>query len=96
MTAFWGDDSWQKVAYPPARQGDLFNPNAVEKASNDVIAEAFRQRLRNVGGFAYVPKPIPMRNSTNAVVYFLMFASPKNVAGKIVQHIFDKYRTVTK
>ena len=92
MTTFWGDESWRGIAYPPARQGDLFNPDASEKASNEVIAEAFRQRLKEVAGFKYVLKPMPMRNSTRAVVYYLMFASHKNVAGKIVRHIFDKYQ----
>jgi hypothetical protein len=48
--------------------------------------------LRSVAGFEYVPEPLPMRNSTNAVVYYLFFASHKPVAQKIVQEIMQKYR----
>jgi hypothetical protein len=33
-----------------------------------------------------------MKNSKNAVVYYLFLASPKAVAQKIVTAIFDKYR----
>ena len=63
-----------------------------EKVTNDEIAEAFRRRLRDVAGFAYVPRPIPMRNSIGAVVYYLYFASHKGVAHDIVDAIFRKYQ----
>lgn len=33
-----------------------------------------------------------MRNSTNAVVYYLFFASQQPVASKIVQDIMKKYK----
>ena len=33
-----------------------------------------------------------MRNSNNAVVYYLFFASQKYVAEKIIEDIFSKYR----
>jgi len=85
MTAVWGDDSWSKIAYG----SDLFgNP---DKRSNDTIAEAFRARLKEVAGFARVPKPIPMRNSKGAIVYYLFFASQKDTAEHIVLDIFKKY-----
>ncbi len=63
-----------------------------EKRSNDEVAEAFRNRLEEVAGFKYVPKPVPMRNSTGAVVYYLYFASPNKTGAKIVGDIFRKYR----
>lgn len=86
FTAVWGDNSWPGVAY----SSDLFgNP---DKQSNESIAEAFRVRLREVAGFAKVPKPIPMRNSKGAIVYYLFFASQKGAAENIVQDIFEKYR----
>jgi hypothetical protein len=54
--------------------------------------EAFRQRLTKAAGFRFVPDPLPMRNSNNAVVYYLFFASQKPVAEKIIHDIFAKYR----
>jgi three-Cys-motif partner protein len=85
FTAVWGDDSWPKAAYG----SDLFgNP---DKQSNETIAEAFRIRLKEVAGFAKVPKPIPMRNSKGAIVYYLFFASQKDTAEHIVLDIFRKY-----
>jgi len=45
MTRYWGDDSWRSAAYVPAP--DLFGPRE-QKATNEVIAEAFRKRLRAV------------------------------------------------
>jgi three-Cys-motif partner protein len=85
LTAFWGDDSWRDVAYRPDLLG---NPG---KQSNTIIAEAFRKRLKQTAGFARVPKPIPMRNSKGAIVYYLFFASQKNTAENIVLDIFRKY-----
>lgn len=85
MNSSWGDNSWPKIAYG----SDLFgNP---DKQSNETIAEAFRVRLREVAGFARVPKPIPMRNSRGAIVYYLFFASQKDTAEHIVLDIFKKY-----
>jgi three-Cys-motif partner protein len=89
MNAFWGDDSWRTVAYQPTMT--LFGPTD-EKADNETVAEAFRQRLRAVGGFSNVPEPIPMRNTKGAIVYYLFFASQKPVAQNIVSYIFNKYR----
>ena len=89
MDRIWGDRSWKKVAYDthPGLFGDM-----EEKAGNEAVAEGFRKRLRDLAGFKYVPKPIPMRNSKGAVVYYLYFASPNKTGDKIVRKIFDKYR----
>jgi three-Cys-motif partner protein len=89
MDAFWGDDTWSSAAYK-STQG-LFN-DIEEKSTNRDIAKAFQIRLNDVAGFAYVPDPIPMRNSTGSVVYYLFFASANKTGAKIVQDIFDKYR----
>ena len=88
MTRFWGDSTWEEAAYESTE--GLFGPIQT-KAHNDVIAEAFRARLRSVAGFAHVPKPIPMRNTKGSIVYFLFFAAQKPTAGKIVAEIFSKY-----
>jgi three-Cys-motif partner protein len=90
MTAYWGDDSWRQVAYK--QQPTLFGDEEDVKLGNENVVDAFRSRLKQRAGFEYVPNPVPMRNSTNADVYYLFFASHKPVAAKIVQYIFDKYR----
>src|SRR5262249_41770703 len=73
MNAVWGDDSWRQAVYK--KQRGLFG-EFDEKRTNEVVAEAFRKRLEQVAGFKYVPKPVPMRNRSGAVVYYLYFASP--------------------
>lgn len=90
MTAFWGDESWRKVAY--AAQRTLFGDDDLIKLDNEAIVDAFQKRLRTVAGFTHVPDPMPMRNSKNAVIYYLFFASAKPVAGRIVEDIFAKHR----
>jgi three-Cys-motif partner protein len=92
MTRFWGDESWSTCLYQRSKQGHLFDEPELEKQENAEVAEAFRMRLKSVAGFANVPAPLPMRNSKGAVVYYLFFASPKPVAGRIVEEIFDTYR----
>jgi len=91
MNKFWGDESWKKAAYAESAQAGFFWTDVV-KQSNDKIVAAFRKRLKEVAGFSFVPEPLPMRNSTNAVVYYLFFASQKPVAEKIISDIFKKYR----
>lgn len=92
MTSFWGDESWQGVAYQPSKQMQLFGEISAEKQGNEVIAEAFRARLKDAAGFARVSEPLPMRNSQGAIVYYLFFASQKVVADDIVRDIFQTYR----
>ena len=90
MTAFWGDESWRQVAY--TQQSRLFGGKDDIKLDNKAVVDAFRERLKTAAGFTFVPEPMPMRNSTNAVVYYLFFASQQPVADKIVQAIFKKHR----
>jgi three-Cys-motif partner protein len=89
MDAVWGDHSWREAVY--RKEPGLFG-EMEEKACNEDVAEAFRKRLQEKAGFAYVPKPIPMRNEKGAIVYYLFFASPNKIGGKIVKDIFEKYR----
>lgn len=88
MNAYWGDESWRDAAYDGKR--NLFGWQ--EKTDNHAVVAAFQQRLKSVAGFKYVPDPMPMRNTTNAVVYYLFFASQRPVAAQIVTGIFDKYK----
>jgi three-Cys-motif partner protein len=88
MNRYWGDESWREMAY----RTDTTLFGEPEKQSNEVVAQAFRERLRTVTGFKRVPEPLPMKNSNGAVVYYLFFASQKDTAEHIVLHIFAKYR----
>lgn len=90
MTAFWGDESWKQAAY--RKQPTLFGEEDDIKRGNKEVVDAFTERLKSVAGFEFVPEPLPMRNSTNAVVYYLFFASHQPVASKIVQDIVKKYK----
>ena len=94
MNRFWGNESWREAAYTPSRQQKLWGEPDIEKQDNDAIVAAFCERLRTVAGFEFVPEPLPMKNSTNAVVYYLCFASPKPVAERILTSIFSRYRAL--
>jgi len=88
MNAFWGDDSWRTAAYKSEQT--LFGPQE-EKQPNEVVAAAFKKRLKEVAGFKHVSEPAPMRNSTGAIVYYLFFAAHQKTADKIVTEILQKY-----
>jgi three-Cys-motif partner protein len=89
MDAVWGDRSWHQAAYKktPGLFGEM-----QEKTTNKAVADAFRERLKKVAGFDYVPEPMPMRNSKGSVIYYLFFASPNRTGAKIVKNIFDTYQ----
>jgi three-Cys-motif partner protein len=91
MNRFWGDDSWRRLLYRPAPQLGLFGLEE-EKLDNAAVADAYRLRLVEVAGFKFVPAPLPMRNSTGAVVYYLFFASQNQTGETILKAIFDSYR----
>jgi three-Cys-motif partner protein len=92
MTRFWGDESWKQIAYAESAQKNLFFAPDVIKQGNEAIVAAFQERLKKVAGFTFVPEPLAMRNRTNAVVYYLLFASQKPVAKKIIEDIFKRYK----
>lgn len=88
MNRFWGDESWRTAAYDTRR--NLFGLE--EKSTNEELVQAYRERLRKVAGFGYVPDPLPMRNSKGATIYYLFFASPNATGDRIVEDIFARYR----
>lgn len=88
MNLFWGDGSWRGVVY--STTDNLFGWSE-KTADNETIAQAFRERLRTVAGFAHVPDPLPMRNGANAIVYYLFFASQNRTGDRIVRDIFKKH-----
>lgn len=89
MNAFWGDNSWRSTAY--TEEQGLFG-FVHEKVGNEKIAMTFRERLSKIAKFKHVVKPLPMRNSSGSIVYYLFFASQKPVATDIVEYIFNKYQ----
>lgn len=90
MDAFWGDDSWKKIAYRELK--DLFGESRQIRERIQVVAQAYKERLQKIAGFAHVSEPLPMRNTRRSIVYYLFFASHKPVARNIVTNIFNKYR----
>lgn len=90
MSRLWGDDSWLDAGYDQVPT--LFDYSVPVKVSNERFAEAFRQRLIKQAGFKYVPKLMPMTTKTNAVIYYLYFASQKEAGMDIVNDIFNQYR----
>ena len=90
MNAFWGDDSWKDDVF--YKQPTLFGEIDNIKRKNKIIVGLYVKRLKEIAGFKCVPEPIPMRNSKNSEVYYLIFASHQHVAKKIVEDIFDKYK----
>jgi three-Cys-motif partner protein len=90
MNAFWGDESWFEIAYGSGAQFELFE-DIPRKGPNEAVVEGFHKRLKDAAGFEYVSDPLPMKNSRNAVVYYLFFASHNRTGEKIVSEIFRKY-----
>ncbi len=88
MNKFWGNNTWTNESFSSA--GNMFGYET--KVSNDTFALAFQERLQNIAGFRYVPRPLPMKNSMNSTVYYLFFASQQPVASDIIEDIFRKYR----
>ena len=96
MNRFWGDNSWDAVAYVETGQTSMFDfgPEK-QKQDNDAIVAAFRDRLKEDAGFKYVPAPLAMTNRNNAVIYYLFFASANDTGRKIIESIFSKYRRLS-
>jgi three-Cys-motif partner protein len=92
MNAFWGDDSWTEIAY--TGQSDLFGDETQRKLSNRTVVDGYCLRVRTCAGFPHVARPLPMRNSRGAEVYYLVFASQNADAVRIANDIFRKYGAV--
>lgn len=91
MDLFWGDRSWHSAMFRPSPQATLFGPEEMDKTENRDLVNSYCKRLKKVAGFGFVADPLPMRNSRNAVVYYLIFAGPNKTGWKIVQDIYRKY-----
>ena len=87
MDRFWGDSTWHDLVY--RRESDLFGADEDRKINRiTTLVKEYRKRLKSVSGFDYVPEPIPMKNTNGGIIYYLFFASPNRVGGKIVGQIF--------
>jgi three-Cys-motif partner protein len=86
MTGFWGDDSWRQKLYRPGLFAEL-----EYKATNDEVVAAFAERLKEKAGFDHVSQAIPMKNSKGSTIYYLIGASQKEVAVKVINAVFSKH-----
>lgn len=93
MNAFWGDGSWRDAGY--TQQPGLFDI-ITEKNDEDAVVDAFVERLKEKGGFKYAAKSIPLRNTKNSIVFYLIIASQKEVAINIGKYLFKKYGHYTE
>jgi three-Cys-motif partner protein len=89
LDRWWGDRSWEEIVYN--KQTSLFGEPALIKGEANAIVRGYRQRLKDVAGFAHVPIPIPMKNSRDNNLYWLFFASHNATGARIVNEIFEKY-----
>jgi three-Cys-motif partner protein len=85
MKMMYGDKSWRFAAYSTDR--DLFGPVTVKQPIDNLLS-AFTSRMKEAG-FAYVSKPLPMRNSNNVIIYHLIFATQQPVALKVANDILS-------
>jgi three-Cys-motif partner protein len=94
LTKIWGDETWKELAY--VEQTQLFDaPVLIKKIrGNEVLKQGFQERLKHKAGFSCVPEPILMHNTIGGSLYFLFFASQKQVAQNIAQHIFENYKEI--
>ena len=91
MDRFWGDRSWHAAMFRPSAQQNLFGEEDLDKTENRDLVNAYCKRLNEIAGFGFVANPLAMRNSRNAIVYYLIFAGPNKTGWKIVQDIYRKY-----
>jgi three-Cys-motif partner protein len=90
MNDFWGDESWKDLLYK--EQKTLFGETQhIRVESYHTLAKEFTKRLKKAG-FKSVPEPILMTNIKNGPLYYLYFASQKDVANNIIKDIFSKYK----
>jgi three-Cys-motif partner protein len=91
MDSFWGDRSWHSAMFRPSAQTTLFGDVEQDKTENRDLVNAYCKRLKEVAGFIFVAEPLAMRNSRNAIVYYLIFAGPNKTGWHIVQDIYRKH-----
>ena len=91
MDKFWGDSSWQHIK--GVVQGDLFSEDSIFTSADDIV-KAYVQRLKTKARFKFVVDPVPIFNSKNNLIYYLIFATQNKTGHKIVTAIFNKYKKI--
>jgi three-Cys-motif partner protein len=81
LNLYWGDGSWEPIAYEEGPQMDLFGSTRTTKVGNEKIVAAYRDRLIAAAGFKATSRPIPMQNSKGNIVYYLIFATSNKPTG---------------
>jgi hypothetical protein len=56
------------------------------------LVSAYRKRLKDIAQFKFVPEPLPMKNKSHSIVYYLFFASQNSTGSRIAQDIFNSFR----
>lgn len=92
MDRFWGDRSWHAAMFSDSPQLNFLGDEELIKQGNVDLVRAYCRRLQEFAGFGFVADPLPMRNSKNAIVYYLIFAGPNETGWRIVQDIYRRYR----
>jgi three-Cys-motif partner protein len=81
---------WEKDLYKPSPQSDLFQVRE-EKLPYDRVIESYGMRLVARAGFTYVSEPLLfVNNKSGAPLYYLLLASQKLTAKKIMDAIVSK------
>jgi three-Cys-motif partner protein len=89
MTQMWGDESWRTAGY--YEQRNLFGSEQM-KEDIGVVIKAFSSRLKSAG-FTHVSEALPMRNSSNVILYHLIFATHNATAIKVATDILKREST---
>ncbi len=93
MTRWWGDESWRNEFYALHPQLDMFGDQATVKVvDNDDVVGAYAKRLQSVAGFTNVTRPLPVKNTINRTLYYLLLASQNLTAVKIMNDVLGKFR----
>lgn len=95
LSKVMGSTEWIDQIYqtPTEYQLDLFGNQEPSPSRETIRAEwlasLYTEQLRSL--FAYVSKPVLMRNSTNSVLYALCLASHNQTAISITNDIFNRH-----
>jgi three-Cys-motif partner protein len=94
MNIIWGDDSWEKSLF--VEKDTLFGDVLKSKTQNRMVTDSYIERLKEVAGFKYVPRPSSMKTTKNSDIYYLIFASHNEAAGKIMSYVMQNYEKIDK